>query len=104
MCIRDRKGEVWLGNINFINAPEIFLPEISIIGEGNKTKIFTDGDDLFFDKRKKSTGILLKAKDISIKTKDFLVSDWIPKGICLGLSLIHILVENTYHSLILMIG
>lgn len=78
------KGEVWLGNINFINAPEIFLPEISIIGEGNKTKIFTDGDDLFFDKRKKSTGIFLKAKDISIKTKDFLISNWIPKGICLG--------------------
>lgn len=77
-------GEVWLGNINFINAPENFIPEISIIGEGNKTKIFTDGDDLFFDKRKKSTGMFLEAKDITIRTKDFLVDGWIPKGVCFG--------------------
>lgn len=85
------KGEVWLGNINFLNAPEDFLPEISIVGEGalqskqtGLTKIFTAGDDLFFDKRKKSTGISLNAKDIVFKTKEFLVNGWTPKGVCFG--------------------
>ena len=80
------KGDVWVSNIHFLDAPSNFSPHIRICGEGiNDTKINTDGDDLFYDKRTDSTNFYLEAKDITMQTKNFVVIGWIPKGICFGM-------------------
>lgn len=86
------KGSVFLGDIHFENAPKNYLPYIRICGDGNmgsrddsKTIIKTEGSDLFYDTRETTENMWFLADDIVIRTQDWLVSEWIPKGICYGL-------------------
>ena len=86
------KGSVFLGDIHFENAPKNYSPHIKICGEGNtsnddnsKSIIKTEGSDLFYDIRETSNNMVLLADNIIIRTQDWLVSNWTPKGICYGL-------------------
>lgn len=86
------KGSVFLGDIHFENAPKSYSPYIRICGDGNmgsrddsKTIIKTEGSDLFYDTRETTENMWFLADDIIIRTQDWLVSEWIPKGVCYGL-------------------
>lgn len=85
------KGSVFLGDIHFENAPKNYSPYIKICGDGNMGNtnslsiIKTEGSDLFYDTRETTENMWFLADDIVIRTQDWLVSEWIPKGICYGL-------------------
>lgn len=86
------KGSVFLGDIHFENASKSYSPYIRICGDGNmgsrddsKTIIKTEGSDLFYDTRETTENMWFLADDIIIRTQDWLVSEWIPKGVCYGL-------------------
>lgn len=85
------KGSVFLGDIHFENAPKNYSPYIRICGDGNignnksLSIIKTEGSDLFYDTRETTESMMFLANDIVIRTQDFLMGGWIPKGICYGL-------------------
>ena len=85
------KGTVYLGDIHFENAPKKYSPYIKICGEGNtnddksKSIIKTEGSDLFYDIRETTNNMVFLADNIIIRTQEWLVSNWTPKGVCYGL-------------------